>query len=114
MEALLYFIFWAGFIFLMMRFGCGAHIMGQGHGGGSSQDEPGNTGPREFRWVPPETDTDPVCNKSIATDAAKSSVYGGSVYYFCSRDCREVFEAAPDLYVGTGNAGQQELELTNA
>lgn len=114
MEALLYFIFWAGFIFLMMRFGCGAHIMGQGHGAGSSGDEPGNAGPRQFRWVPPETDTDPVCKKSIATDGAKSSVHDGGVYYFCSRDCREVFEAAPGLYVEAGGTDQQELELSNA
>ncbi len=114
MEALIYFIFWAGFIFLMMRFGCGAHIMGHGPGKNSSKNEPGNLNAQEFSWVPPETDIDPVCKKSIATKDAKSSVYGGSVYYFCSRDCREVFEAAPDLYVGTAGAGQQELELTNA
>ena len=31
MEALLYFAVWAAFIFLMMRFGCGAHVMGHGH-----------------------------------------------------------------------------------
>ncbi len=114
MEALLYFIFWAGFIFLMMRFGCGAHIVGQGHGQISPQNAPGDTGTQKFSWVPPATDIDPVCKKSISTDTAKSSVHAGSVYYFCSRDCREMFEAAPELYVGTGDSSKQELELSNA
>ena len=27
----LYYGFWAGLFFLMMRFGCGRHIMGHGH-----------------------------------------------------------------------------------
>jgi hypothetical protein len=26
-----YYLLWAGAFFLMMRFGCGAHIMGHGH-----------------------------------------------------------------------------------
>ncbi|MCK9994604.1 MAG: hypothetical protein Dbin4_03124 [Alphaproteobacteria bacterium] len=30
MNSLLYFALWAGLIFVMMRFGCGAHIMGHG------------------------------------------------------------------------------------
>lgn len=33
METLLYFILWGGLLFLLMRFGCGAHMMGHGHGG---------------------------------------------------------------------------------
>jgi YHS domain-containing protein len=111
---LLYFIFWAGFIFLMMRFGCGAHIMGQGQGNHSPQDAAEGSGSRDIHWVPPVTDIDPVCKKSVDTAKAKSSVHDGSVYYFCSRDCREIFEAAPGLYVGTGDDSQQKLELSNA
>ena len=34
MSSIVYFLLWAGLIFLMMRFGCGAHVMGhRGHGG---------------------------------------------------------------------------------
>lgn len=102
MEALLYFAFWAAFVFLMMRFGCGAHIMGQGLSNERSQNAPENAGDPEVRWVSPKRDTDPVCGKTVATDKAKPSVYAGNVYYFCSRECREVFEAAPDLYAGGG------------
>lgn len=32
METLLWFAPWAGLFFVMMRFGCGSHIMGHGHG----------------------------------------------------------------------------------
>ncbi len=114
MEALLYFAFWAGLIFLMMRFGCGAHIMGHGHANGQAEAEPGKSGDREVRWVPPAKDTDPVCGKTVTTDKAKPSVYDGSVYYFCSRECREVFEAAPDLYKGDGGPNRPKLEHSHA
>ena len=112
MEALIYFAFWAGLFFLMMRLGCGAHIMGHGHT--RPQSGPGKDGNPEFRWVPPKKDTDPVCGKTVATDKAKPSVYDGNVYYFCSRECREVFEAAPALYVGDGDPDHPKLEHSHA
>jgi YHS domain-containing protein len=114
MEALLYFAIWAGIIFLMMRFGCGAHIMGHGHGNGMAQSKSGQAGNPEVRWVPPKKDSDPVCGKTVATDKAKPSVHAGNVYYFCSRECREVFEAAPDLYVGGGVDKHSRLEHSHA
>jgi YHS domain-containing protein len=43
---------------------------------------------------------DPVCGKTVHTDQGKTSVFDGLVYYFCSCECREIFEAAPELYVG--------------
>ena len=114
MEALLYFALWAGVFFLMMRFGCGSHIMGHGHGKEQAQNKPGEAGNLEFRWVPPKKDSDPVCGKTVATDKAKPSVYAGNVYYFCSRECREVFEAAPDVYVGGGDDKHPKLEHSHA
>jgi len=80
MEALIYFLLWAGVIFLMMRFGCGAHVMGHGHG----QHEQSGARPEarrsDMRWVPPETYTDRVCGKTVRTDQAKPSVHDGIVY----------------------------------
>jgi YHS domain-containing protein len=114
-ESFLYFIFWAAIIFLMMRFGCGAHVMGHrhGHGGVGNQNDSraGSRDTGELRWTPPTRDIDPVCGKSVATDGAKPSVFGGDVYYFCSRDCREVFEAAPDIYTSDDERRQpRQLE----
>ena len=42
MPTYLYFLLWGAFFFMMMRFGCGAHIMGHGHGhrhGGTKPDD---------------------------------------------------------------------------
>lgn len=104
MENLIYFGVWAAVIFFMMRFGCGAHIMG-GHSHGSRRNES-----EPLRWEAPEKDKDPVCGKIIRTGTAKSSVHNGSVFYFCSRECREIFEAAPDLYVG-GSSMEEDAPL---
>lgn len=104
MDVLIYFVIWAALIFLMMRFGCGAHVMGHGY---KTSDRAGNSGGRtdELQWTPPESDTDPVCGKTVRTDRAKPSVHDGMVYYFCSRECRERFEAAPDLYLKPSTEG---------
>lgn len=106
MDALIYFALWAGLIFLMLRFGCGKHVMGHGQG---ERDRPDRGMPQSsdaIRWVPPETDVDPVCGKTVHTDTAKSSVHDGTVYYFCSPEHRDVFEAGPHLYVGPKSGGQ--------
>ena len=97
LQNILYFAIWAAFIFLMMRYGCGAHIMGHGHhhdGTGSNDHGDGNV-----RWVPPDRAVDPVCGVTVQTAGAKSAVHDGHVYYFCSQDCRAKFEAMPASYV---------------
>jgi YHS domain-containing protein len=101
MEALLYFVLWAVFIWLISL-----HLETP-----KRSSEGNNLG---LRWVPPAKDADPVCGKTVTTDRAKPSVYAGNVYYFCSRECREIFEAAPNLYLGNGDADQQKLEHSHA
>ena len=98
MSTLLYFLVWAALIAVMMRFGCGAHVMGHGHGKGSSREGGGASPTRSPQWVPPEKDVDPVCGTTVTTKDAKSSVHKGAVYYFCSTGCREKFEASPDAF----------------
>jgi YHS domain-containing protein len=100
MQTLLYFAIWAGLFFLMMRFGCGSHVMGHGHAGHEGQGDAATPDTGAARWMPPETDIDPVCRTSVRTDAAKSSVYRGTVYYFCSAKHRDAFEADPERYIG--------------
>ncbi len=99
METLLYVAFWVGLIWLMIRFGCGAHVMAQMRGEHEARDKSDLERQDALRWEAPETDVDPVCGEEVHTDQAKPSVYDGMVYYFCSRECRERFEAAPHLYV---------------
>ena len=40
MPTYLYFLLWGAFFFMMMRFGCGAHIMGHGHGHCHGENKP--------------------------------------------------------------------------
>ena len=95
---ILYFLLLAGLFVVMMRFGCGAHVMGHSH----HHDETGSNdhaGDSNARWVPPDRAVDPVCSMTVQTAGAKSAVHDGHVYYFCSQDCRAKFEATPSSYV---------------
>ncbi len=103
MNSIVYFLLWGGLIFLMMRFGCGAHVMG--HGGHRHRHRHGGNG-----QLPPEKATDPVCGMTVETATAKSSARGGHIYYFCSQNCREKFEAAPETYLKTPPATQTPME----
>ena len=85
-ENVLYYLFLAGRFFVMMRFGCGAHIMGHGQHHAAMQA------------LQLENDTDPVCGMSVKTTTAKTAAWQGRVYHFCSRTCREKFEATPATY----------------
>jgi len=105
MEGILPILIWGGLLFLMMRFGCGAHMFGHGHGKKGGHNHSGHTEKpvtksEELTWTAPEKDIDPVCGKEVRTEHAKSSVHDGWVYYFCSRECRDLFEVAPDTYLG--------------
>lgn len=95
MSAVLYLLFWAGLFFVMMRFGCGAHIAGHGHHG--RHGDGNNAGGRRSE---PAMATDPVCGMSVATPGAKSSLYRGKAFYFCSAKCRDTFEEAPERWSG--------------
>lgn len=100
MQTLIYFLVWGLVFFFLMRLGCGSHIMGPGHSHSASAN-------------PQEKDTDPVCGMMVETAKAKSSVYRGHVYYFCSQDCREKFEASPDGYVSGAARSMQNMEANH-
>lgn len=100
MDTILHALLWIALIFVMMKYGCGSHLMGHGHKKlMQNKDVSAPKSHGSMRWTPPEKDVDPVCKKVIYTDRSKPSVHSGDVYFFCSRECREVFEAAPALYL---------------
>ncbi len=76
-------------MFVMMRYGCGAHMMGgHGHHGGGEGKSSG------------DPTKDPVCGMEIDPPrAAAASVHEGTTYYFCSGSCRDKFEREPQKYV---------------
>lgn len=117
MEQIFPLLLWGGLFFLMMRFGCGSHMFGHGHGkkgheSGHQAHGHGCCGPSPAKKTgnpadapsPSASNQDPVCGVTVSAENAKTSYHGGKVYYFCSRECREVFEAAPDLYGSAAKA----------
>lgn len=92
LKSLGWLLLWGGLFFLMMRYGCGAHMTGR-HGHGShGHGGHGSGGDSDFR--------DPVCGMTVtAHGAAAASVRAGHTYYFCSVSCRDKFEQTPDKYL---------------
>ena len=84
MDGLLQFLLFAGFFYLMMRFGCGAHMVHGGHGGHGGH---GRNGAK-----------DPVCGMQIEPGQGYSKVHEGREYQFCSRNCLDKFESDPKRY----------------
>lgn len=100
MESLVYYLLWAGFVFLLLRSRRGAHDAGDGLGQHGVPEQGLERNPKQLGWTAPKTAVDPVCGKTVQTSAAKSSVDDGAVHYFCSRECRERFEVGPKFYLG--------------
>ncbi len=96
LQSLLYFLLWAGLFVMMMRFGCGSHVFGHGHGGHGQHDHGGAT--HDPAGAPADEAKDPVCGMTVKTASAKTAAYRGQVFYFCSDACRGKFEAAPESY----------------
>ena len=87
-------IVWGGLFYLMMRYGCGAHMMGGHNSNGHADAAPGG----EVK--------DPVCGRTVdPRSAAAAAVREGSTHYFCSVSCRNKFEQAPEQYVGASAPG---------
>ncbi len=57
MSTLVYFLIWGAFFFFMMRFGCGAHIMG--HGKSHSHDDRNRNDPNTMGVA---GNTQPIAN----------------------------------------------------
>jgi P-type Cu+ transporter len=48
---------------------------------------------------------DPVCGTEVdPQQAAATSEYQGTTYYFCSAGCKQAFDQDPQRYVGTQSA----------
>ena len=52
------------------------------------------------------TAVDPVCGMSVDAEQAAARVeYQGTIYHFCSEQCRKDFSADPQRYVATNQGG---------
>jgi len=87
MEGLLSFLFFAAVFYLMMRFGCGAHMTHGSHNHQAHGDESA------------KKNTDPVCGMPVDAEQGYGKMHEGRLYRFCSRDCMDTFEAEPDKFI---------------
>ena len=94
MEGLGSLLLFAVFFFLMMRYGCGAHMM-HGHGGHANHKK--------------EKHIDPVCHMEIETDKGYGKMYDGTLYRFCSRSCLDKFDADPQPYLDNKDGDRDEM-----
>ena len=84
MDGLISLLLFAGFFYLMMRFGCGAHMLHGGHGK-HGRDQAG-----EVKHI------DPVCGMQVPQEEGYGKMQSGSLYRFCSRKCLDRVEADPE------------------
>jgi len=91
MEGLFGLLLFGVFFYVMMRFGCGAHMV-HGHGHGGAHGEHGSPG----------GGTDPVCGMRVDADSGYTKMHAGARWWFCSKDCLDKFEADPNRYVPAG------------
>ena len=89
MEGLLSLLLVGGLFVLMMRFGCGAHVMHGGHG----HAHHGSSSAGEIDHL------DPVCGMAVDPDAGYGKMHDGQLYRFCSKACLDKFETEPARYV---------------
>lgn len=92
MEGLFSLLLFAVFFYVMMRFGCGAHMLHGGHG----QQHDKHTG----HGTTDGGDVDPVCGMQLPADSGYTKAYQSTMYRFCSRNCLDKFDANPQQYLG--------------
>ncbi len=98
MDDWLSFIIFAGLFYVMMRYGCGAHMI-HGHHGGHDKHNP-DEGVKHI---------DPVCGMEVEVDKGYGKMHAGTLYRFCSRSCLDKFESAPDKYLDSSNDGGGDI-----
>ena len=86
MDGFLSFLLFAVVFYLMMRFGCGAHMTHGHHGKHSGLDTDASK------------HVDPVCGKTVPTTEGYGKMHAGQLYRFCSRKCLDAFDSEPERY----------------
>jgi len=96
MEGLFSLLLFGVFFYVMMRYGCGAHMV-HGHGHGDSHGHGANT-----------THLDIVCGMQVAQDQGYGRMYHGQLYRFCSKNCLNKFDDDPQKYINNPQTSDDE------
>jgi len=89
MEGLLSLLIFAGLFYLMMRLGCGAHMI-HGHKTDKQQTD----------------HVDPVCKMDVEPKKGYGMMHNGLLHRFCSRQCMDKFEKDPEKYLSNNQEGE--------
>ncbi|MFC1664852.1 YHS domain-containing protein [Pseudomonadota bacterium] len=84
MDGLSSFLLFAVLFYVMMRFGCGAHMV-HGRHGKHTESKP--------------KDIDPVCGTEIKIEEGYGKMENGTLYRFCSKECLDSFDNNPGQYI---------------
>tara|TARA_R110002111_G_scaffold151735_4_gene218465 strand:- start:263 stop:562 length:300 start_codon:yes stop_codon:yes gene_type:complete len=98
MEGLGSFLLVAVVFYLIMRYGCGAHVMHgnhEGHGRSTNAD-------LDKKHI------DPVCDMEVAADQGYGQMYQGTLYRFCSKRCLDKFDATPEDFLNKQRGSDHE------
>ncbi len=98
MEGLGSLLVFAILFFIMMRWGCGAHMM---HGHGSHGDS--HDGAKEVNYI------DPVCDMEVEAEKGYAKMHEGRLYRFCTRSCLDKFDADPERYLNKKAGESHEM-----
>jgi len=90
MRGLVPFLLYGAFFYLMMRYGCGAHMV-HGHGSHGHQGHGASEAGED-------SSKDPVCGMQVGPGQGYSKSQEGRVFHFCSKKCLDKFEAEPRRY----------------
>jgi YHS domain-containing protein len=88
MEGLGSLLLFAILFYIMMRFGCGAHMI---HGRHERHGDHGSHG-NEVNHL------DPVCGMKVDQNKGYGKMHAGRLYRFCSKGCLEKFDDDPEQY----------------
>jgi len=91
MNGLLTLLFFALWFYIMMRWGCGAHMIHGSHGASGHHNDLINH-------------KDPVCGMEVEPDKGYGKMYKGRTYCFCSRSCLDKFDHEPERYLNQREA----------
>lgn len=86
-----------GVVFYLMRKSGGGCCGGHGSSGdGTDHEHP----PKKPDFLKNETEKDPVCSMTVGNHSIVSR-HVGQTFYFCSEQCRKIFDLNPNKYVKT-------------
>ena len=88
MEGFITLLIFAGLFYVMMRFGCGAHMVSGGRHAGQDKTEDSNN-------------VDPVCGMEVSIYEGYGMMHNKTLYRFCSRKCMDTFESEPEKFTQT-------------